>query len=125
MGIPNVAIIMLMFIFIRPAIVHAYTLEMLGAETTHAIVGGCHDTANKAGHDKTHNHQFYVLCCELDTSYVLPSSQYFTTPAVTGTLTCPSNGRQLDGYFRRIFKPPRYPYSVIRKGNSENGPAYL
>jgi len=74
--IRNVAIIMLMLILTMPATVHAYTLEMLGAETTHAV-GGDSD----ADHDSTGNHQFDVRCCGLDTPYVLPSSQDLMTPA--------------------------------------------
>ena len=107
MTIRNVAILMLMLILTMPAAVHAYTLEMLRAESAHGVGGGCHDPDSDADHDPTDNHQFDVRCCELDAPYVLPSSQYLTTPAVTGILTCPFNGRQLDGYVRRIYKPPR------------------
>lgn len=107
MIIRNVAIIMLMLILTVPATVHAYTLEMLGAETTHANGGGCHDADSDADHDSTGDHQSDVRCCELDTPYILLSSQDLMTPAVTGILTCPFNGRQLDGYARRIYKPPR------------------
>lgn len=107
MNIRNVAIIILMLILTMPAIVHAYTLEMLGAETTHAVGGGCHDAGRDADHDSNGDHPFDVRCCELDTPYVLPSSQDLMTPAVTDILTSPFNGRQLDGYARRIYKPPR------------------
>ena len=107
MNIRNIAIIMLMLILTMPATVHAYTLEMLGAETTHAVGGGCHGADSDADQDPSGNHPFDVRCCELDTPYVLPSSQNLTSPAVTGILTCPFYGRQLDGYSRRIYKPPR------------------
>ncbi len=106
-SIRNVAIIMLMLILTMPATVHAYTLEMLGAETTHAVGGGCHDVDSDADHDSTGDHRFDVRCCELDTPYVLPSSQDLMTPAVSGVLTSLFNGRQLDGYGRGIYKPPR------------------
>lgn len=106
-SIRNVAIVMLMLILAMPATVHAYTLEVLGSETTHAIGVGCHDADSDADHDSTGDHQFDVRCCELDTPYVLPSSQDLITPAVTGVLTCLFSGRQLDGYARRIYKPPR------------------
>ena len=103
MNIRNVAIIMLMLILTMPAAVRAYTLEMLGSETTHAFGGGCHD----ADHDPSGNHQFDIKCCELDTPYILPSSHLLITPAVIGVLVYPFNGRQLDGYSRRVYKPPR------------------
>ena len=107
MIIQNVTSIMLMLILIIPVTVHAYTLEMLGAETTHGVDGGCHDADSKADHDSTGNQQFDVRCCELDFPYILPSSQHLTTLIVTGILTCLLNGRQFDGYARRIYKPPR------------------
>jgi hypothetical protein len=107
MTIRNVAIMMLMVILIMPAAVHAHTLELLRAETSHAVGGGCHDADNDADQDPTGNQQSDVRCCELDTPYVLPSAQYLTNPAVTGVLVCPFNCRQLDGYSRRIYKPPR------------------
>jgi len=106
-AIKNVAIIMLMVILIMPAAVHAHTLELLGAETTHTAGGGCHDADHDADQDSTGNHQSDVRCCELDTPYVLPSSQYLTNPAVTGRLSFPFSSRQLDGHSRRIYKPPR------------------
>lgn len=98
---------MLVLILIMPATVHADPLEVLGTESTHGLVGGCHDANSDADHDSTGNHQFDVRCCELDTPYILTSSQYLTAPIVTGILACPFNGRQLDGYARRTFKPPR------------------
>jgi hypothetical protein len=107
MTIRNVAITMLMLILIMPATVHAYTLEVLGAETTHGVGGGCHDANSDADHDSTGNHPFEVRCCELDIPYILPSAQYLTTPNATGKLACPFNGRQLDGYAKRICKPPQ------------------
>jgi hypothetical protein len=107
MNIRNVAIIMLMLILTMPAAVRAYSLEMMGSETTHAFGGGCHDADSDADHDSTGNHQFDVRCCELDTPYVLPSSHELMTPAVIGEIVSPFNGRQLDGYSRRIYKPPR------------------
>lgn len=108
MTIRNVAIIMLMLILLVPATVHAFTLEMLGAETTHGAGGGCHDANSDADHDSTDNHQFDVRCCELDTPYTLPSSQSLTAPIMTGgILAYPFDGRQLAGYATRIYKPPR------------------
>ena len=107
MTIRNVATIMLVLILVIPATVHADHLEVLGAETTHGIGGGCHDADSDADPDSTGNHRFDVRCCELDTPYILPSSQDLTAPIVTGILACPFKGRQLDGYARRAFKPPR------------------
>jgi hypothetical protein len=107
MTIRNIAIMMLMVILIMPAAVHAHTLELLGAESIHAPGGGCHDADHDADQDSTGNHQFNVRCCELDTPYTLPSSQSLVIPAVTGILACTFNGRQLDGYAKRIYKPPR------------------
>lgn len=66
----NVAIIMLMVILLMPAAVHAHTLELLGAETSHATGGGCHDADNKTDHNAPDNHPNDVRCCELDTPYV-------------------------------------------------------
>ncbi|MDD2541645.1 MAG: hypothetical protein PHH28_11470 [Desulfuromonadaceae bacterium] len=106
-AIKNVAIMMLMVILITPAAVHAHTLELLGAETTHTVGGGCHDADHDADQDSTGNHQSDVRCCELDTPYVLPCFQSLATPAVTGRLTLSFSSRQLDGYFRRIYRPPR------------------
>lgn len=105
--IRNVAIIMLMAILIMPAAVHAHSLALLGTETTHAAGNGCHDADNDADHDTTDTYQFDIRCCELDTPYVMPSTHPLTVPAVTGILACPCNGRQLDGYARKIYKPPR------------------
>ena len=112
MNIRNVAIIMLMLILTMPAAVSAYTLEMLGSETAHAFGGVCHDAGSDADHDPSGNHQSDIKCCELDTPYILPSSHVYMTPAVIGDLVCPFNGRQLDGYARKIYKPPRWPYPV-------------
>lgn len=106
-AIKNVAIMMLMVILIMPAAVHAHTLELLASETTHAAGGGCHDAGHDADQDSTGNHQSDVRCCELDNPYVLPSFQSLVTPVVTGKLTLPFSSRQLDGYSRRIYKPPR------------------
>lgn len=106
MIIRNVAIMMLMVILFMPAVVHAHTLELLEAETTHAA-GGCHVTDNDADQDTTGNHQFDVHCCKLDTPYVLSSSKRLAVPAVTGKLVYHFTGRQLDGYARKIYKPPR------------------
>ena len=107
MTIRNVAILMLMVLLTMPAAVHAHTLELLGAETTHTAGGGCHDAEHDADQDSTGNHQSDVRCCELDTPYVLPSFQSLVTPAVTGRLSFPFSNRQLDGHSRRIYKPPR------------------
>jgi len=107
MTIRNVAIIMLMLILMMPVTVHAYALEMLMAETTHGVGGGCHDTDINVDHDTTDDHQFEVLCCELDIPYILPSSRHLTTPILTGALICPFNGRHFDGYDTRVYKPPR------------------
>ncbi|MBT0652461.1 hypothetical protein [Geomobilimonas luticola] len=107
MTIRNVAILMLVIILMMPAAVHAHALEMRGAETSPAAAGGCHDADHDADQDSTGNHQFDVRCCELDTPYALPSPQSLVKPAVTGILACTLNGRQLDGYSRRIYKPPR------------------
>ena len=107
MTIRNVATIMLVLILIMPATVHANTLEVLVTETTHGLGGGCHDANGDADHDSTGNHHSNVRCCELDTPYILPSSQDLTTPIVPGILACSFNGRQLDGYASRTFKPPR------------------
>lgn len=103
---------MLMVILTMPAIVHAHTLELLVAETNHAVGGGCHDDDNDADHDSTGNHQFDLRCCEFDTPCVLPSSQSLAIPAMTGILASPFNVRQLDGYAREIYKPPRKPNPV-------------
>lgn len=107
MTIRNVAMVMLMVTLIMSASVHARTLELLGAETNHAAGGGCHDTDNDADQGSNDNHQFNARCCELDSPYVLPSSQSLALPVMTGTLACPFNSLQLDGYTRRIYKPPR------------------
>ena len=107
MTIRNVATIMLMLILLMPATVHANTLEVLGAETTHGLGGGYHDANSDADHDSTGNHHSDVRCCELESPYILPSPQNLTTPIVPGILACPFNGRQLDGYASRTFKPPR------------------
>lgn len=109
MTIRNVAAIMLVLILIMPATVHANSLEVLGTEPTHGIGGVCHDASSDsdADHDSTGNHHSDVRCCELDSPYILPSSQNLTTPIVTGLLAFPFNGRQLDGYASRTFKPPR------------------
>lgn len=104
--IENVATIMLMVILFVPAVVHTHTLELLGTETTHAA-GGCHGADNDVDQDTADNHQFDVRCCEFDTPYVLPSSVRLAAPAVTGKLASPFNGRQLEGYARKIYKPPR------------------
>lgn len=106
MIIRNVANIMLMVILFMPAFVHARTLALPGAETTHAA-GGCHGADNDADQDTTGNNQFNVRCGELDTPYIQPSSKLLAAPAVTGKLVSPFNGRQLDGYARIIYKPPR------------------
>lgn len=106
-AIKNVAILTLMVILIMPAAVHAHTLELLGAETTHAAGGGCHDADNGTDQGTNDDHQLDVRCCELDTPYVLPFFQSLVTPAVTGKLTLPFSSRQRDGYSRRIYKPPR------------------
>lgn len=106
MTIRSVATIMLMVLLVMPAVVHAHTLELLGTETTHAA-GGCHGSDNGADQDTSGDHQFDVSCCELDTPYVLPSSNPLATPAVTGKLVSPFNGRQLEGYASKIYKPPR------------------
>lgn len=113
MTIRNVAIIMLMLLLIMPATVHAYTLETLAVETAHGFGGGCHDADGDADHGPTGNHESDVRCCELDTPYVPPSSLYLVVPAVTGAVTSPFDGRQLDGYARRIFKPPRQTSPVV------------
>lgn len=107
MTIRNFAIMLLMVILIMPAAAHAHILELLGAETTHAVGGGCHDPNNDVDQDPADSHQFDIRCCELDTPCVLPSSPSLTTPAVTSILVYPFRGRQLDGYSRRIYKPPR------------------
>ena len=113
MTIRNVAIIMLMLVLTMPALVHAYTLETLAAETTHELGGGCHDADSDAEHGPTGNHESDVRCCELDTPYVPPSSLYLAVPAVTGAVTSPFDGRQLDGHARRIYKPPRHSSPVV------------
>ncbi|TGU70247.1 hypothetical protein E4633_18795 [Geomonas terrae] len=105
MTIRNVAIILLMLVLTVPATIHAYTLEMLAAETAHA--GLCHDADSDADHGSTGDHQSDIRCCELDSPYLLPSSLGLVTPTVTGTLSSPFYCRQLDGYARRIYKPPR------------------
>lgn len=110
--IRNLAIIMLLVVLTMPAAVHAYTLEMLAAETTHELGGGCHDADGDADHAPTGNHSD-VRCCELDTPYVLPSSLYLITPAVNGVLTVAFSGRQLDGFAKRIYKPPRKSSPVV------------
>lgn len=97
---------LLMVILFMPAVVHAHSLELLGTETTHAP-GGCHGADNDADQDTSDNHQFDDRCCELYKSYVLPSSMHLAAPAVTGKLASPFNGRQLEGYARKIYKPPR------------------
>ncbi len=97
---------MLMVILFMLAVVHAHTLELLGTETMHAA-GGCQGADNDADQDTSDNHQFDVHCCELDTPYILPSSKHLAAPAVTGKLVSSFNGRQLDGYARKIYKPPR------------------
>lgn len=109
MTIRNVATIMLVLILIMPATVHANTLEVLVTETTHGLGGGCHDASSDSDddHDSTGNHHSDVRCCELDSPYILPSSQNLTIPIVPGVLACSFNGRQLDGYASRTFKPPR------------------
>lgn len=106
MTIRNVAAIMLTIILFMPAVVHAHTLALLGAETAHAA-GGCHGADNDADQDTTGNNQFDARCCELDTPCIQPSSKLLAAPAVTGKLVFPFNGRQLDGYARKIYKPPR------------------
>jgi hypothetical protein len=98
---------MLMLILIVPVAVHAHTLALLGTETNHAVGAGCHDTDNDTGQGSNDNQQFDAHCCELDTPYVLPSSQLLLAPACAGTLACTFNGRQLDGYSKRVYKPPR------------------
>lgn len=113
MTIRNVAIIMLTLILIMPATVHAYTLQTLAVETTHEFGGGCHDADSDADHGSAGDHQADVRCCELDTPYVPPSSLYLTAPAVTCTVTSPFRARQLDGYARRIYKPPRHSSPVV------------
>ncbi|WP_185243773.1 hypothetical protein [Citrifermentans bremense] len=118
MTIRNLAIIMLMVVLTMPAAVHAYTLEVLAAETTHELGGGCHDTDGEAGHGPAGNHHSDVRCCELDTPYVIPSSLYLSAPAVTGLLTGAFSGRQLDGFARRVYKPPRKSSPVVSSVNS-------
>lgn len=113
MTIRNVAIIMLMLILIMPATVHAYTPETLAIETAHGFGSGCHDADSDAEHGSTGNHEPDVRCCEFDTPYVPPSSLYLAAPAVTGAVTSPFRGRQLDGYARRIYKPPRHSSPVV------------
>lgn len=105
MTIRSVALILLMLVLTVPATVHAYTLEMLAAETAHA--GFCHDADSGADHGPSGNHQSDIHCCELDSPYLLPSSMGLVAPAVTGMLASPFYCRQLDGYARRIYKPPR------------------
>lgn len=107
MNIRTVAIIILMLVLIMPAAVHAYSLEILAAETAHGFAGPCHDGNSDAGHGSTGTHQSDIRCCELDSPCLLPSSPYVMTPAVTGILASPFYCRQLDGYARRIYKPPR------------------
>lgn len=105
--IRDVAIIMMLLILATPAIVHAYTLEMLRAETTLAVGGDCHDTNDAGDHDSTGNHQSDVRCCGLDAPYILSSFHNPMIPDETGILDCPCNGRHLAGYVVRIYKPPR------------------
>lgn len=105
MTIRSVAIILLMLALTAPATVHAYTLDMLAAETAHA--GLCHEADSGAHHGSTGTHQADIHCCELDSPCLLPSSPGLVTPAVTGMLASFFYCRQLDGYARRIYKPPR------------------
>ena len=105
MTIRNVAIILLMLVLTVPATVRAYTLEMPAAQTAHADL--CHDADSGADHGSTGDHQSDIRCCELDSPYLLPSSPSLVTPAVTGMLASPFYCRQLDGYARRLYKPPR------------------
>ncbi len=105
MTIRNVVIILLMLVLTGAATVRAYTLEMPAAETAHA--GLCHDADSGTDHGSTGNDQSDIHCCELDSPYLLPSSICLMAPAVTGMLASPFYCRPLDGYARRIYKPPR------------------
>lgn len=107
MTIRNISIMMLMVILITPSAVHAHSLELLGGEATHEIDGGCHDADNDPDQGSTDNYQSDIRCCELDTPYIMPCFQFLATPAVTDRLSFSFSGRQLDGYSRRIYKPPR------------------
>jgi hypothetical protein len=107
MTIRDVAILMLILVLTMPAIVHAYTLQTLGSEATHAVGNGCHGADRDTDHDPTGNHRLDVRCCGLDAPYILPSSCNPLIPVETGRQICPSCGRQLDGYAGRIDKPPR------------------